>query len=92
MEELLTTRAAAGILKMSHRTLESFRLRGGGPRYVRLSRRAVRYHPADLDAWIEESRRSSTSDAGQNQGGPRGGRQAETGAPTSTSDGSASER
>jgi hypothetical protein len=64
MQELLDTRAAAGVLRLSPRTLESLRLRGGGPRYVRLSRRAVRYHPVDLDAWIEKSRRSSTSDDG----------------------------
>ena len=41
----------------------------GGPRYVRLSRRAVRYHPADLDAWIEKSRRRSTSDDGSSAAG-----------------------
>jgi predicted DNA-binding transcriptional regulator AlpA len=64
MQELLDTRAAAAVLRLSPRTLESLRLRGGGPRYIRLSRRAVRYHPSDLDCWIESSRRSSTSDTG----------------------------
>jgi len=69
MQELLDTRGAAAVLRLSPRTLESLRLRGGGPRYVRLSRRAVRYHPADLDAWIEKSRRRSTSDDGSSAAG-----------------------
>jgi len=64
MQELLDTRGAAAVLRLSPRTLESLRLRGGGPRYIRLSRRAVRYHPTDLNVWIEESRRRSTSDDG----------------------------
>jgi hypothetical protein len=69
MRELLDTRAAAAVLGLSHRTLECLRVRGGGPAYVRLSRRAIRYHPADLEAFIEQSRRSSTSDNGGAEGG-----------------------
>jgi hypothetical protein len=32
-----------------------------GPRFVKSTERAVRYDPADLDAWIESRRRQSTS-------------------------------
>jgi excisionase family DNA binding protein len=61
---LLTTRQAARLLGFSPRALEGWRLRGGGPAFVRVSRRSVRYRRADLDRWAEERLRISTSDPG----------------------------
>jgi excisionase family DNA binding protein len=58
---LLTTRQAAEYLNYELRTLESWRHRGGGPRFVRVSAKSVRYRSADLEAWIEERVRTSTS-------------------------------
>ena len=60
-EHLLTTAEAAEILRLSPRTLEDFRWRGAGPRYMKLSRNAVRYLHRDLLAWIEERARFNTS-------------------------------
>ncbi|WPZ35845.1 helix-turn-helix domain-containing protein [Thalassobaculum sp. OXR-137] len=57
----LTTREAAHYLSLSYRTLEKMRLTGNGPRF-RKHGRYVRYHIADLDAWSEGRRQSSTSD------------------------------
>ena len=57
----LTTREAAHYLSLSYRTLEKMRLTGLGPRF-RKHGRYVRYHIADLDAWSEGRRKSSTSE------------------------------
>ena len=57
----LSTREAAFYLGLSFRTLEKMRLTGNGPRF-RKHGRFVRYHIADLDAWSEGRRHSSTSD------------------------------
>ena len=61
---LLTAAQAAEFLNLTPRFLEMRRFRGGGPKYVRISSRCVRYLQADLMAWIEARRRSSTSDDG----------------------------
>ena len=60
----LSTREAAFYLGLSFRTLEKMRLTGNGPRF-RKHGRFVRYHIADLDAWSEGRRHSSTSDEGE---------------------------
>jgi Helix-turn-helix domain len=60
---LLSTVAAAEYLQLSARTLEKFRVTGGGPPYHKLGR-LVRYLVRDLDEWIANGRRMSTSDPG----------------------------
>lgn len=57
---LLNERQAAAALGLSHRTLQSWRVRGGGPEFIKLGS-SVRYRPADLDAWLAERTRSSTA-------------------------------
>jgi excisionase family DNA binding protein len=64
MSVLLTTQEAARFLSLSSRTLERLRLDGSGPRYCKL-RRSVRYRQADLDAWLTDSSRHSTTEAVQ---------------------------
>jgi predicted DNA-binding transcriptional regulator AlpA len=61
---LLREKEAADLIGFTPRALQDWRHRGEGPRYVRVSSRAVRYRPADLAAWAEERIRSSTSDPG----------------------------
>jgi len=63
-DRLLTTRQAADYLNFDRRTLEGWRLRGGGPRFVRISARSVRYRRSDLIRWVRERLRTSTSDPG----------------------------
>lgn len=48
----------------SPRTLETWRVRGGGPRFLKVGRR-VAYRRRDLDAWLAERERASTSDTGK---------------------------
>lgn len=63
MSDLLPTPEAASYLRLSPRTLENWRVRGRGPRYVKLGDQ-VRYVRGDLDAWVDENTRISTSDPG----------------------------
>jgi hypothetical protein len=57
---LLTTAQAALYLGLSPRTLELWRLRGGGPVFRKLGRRTVRYSAIDLLDFIEVGRRVNT--------------------------------
>jgi len=57
----LKTDEAADYLRLSPRTLECFRVRGGGPPFVALGRRRL-YRIADLDAWAGARRCYSTSE------------------------------
>ena len=66
LNELLKEADAAHFLKMSARTLQGYRLRGGGPNFIRISHRAVRYRRKDLLQWVEDRVRTSTSDMGGN--------------------------
>lgn len=59
---LLKTLDAAEFLGVSPRTLEALRLRGGGPKYYRLGRRACRYRMEDLEAYIQAGAAMSTSE------------------------------
>jgi hypothetical protein len=68
---LLTTQDAAAYLHVSPRTLEKWRLAGGGPRYRKLIHRVV-YTQQDIDTWVEEQARTSTSDPGSLPPTPRG--------------------
>lgn len=61
-QELITTETAARFVHLTPRKLEAFRQTGGGPRYVRISSRCIRYRRADLRQWAEARLASSTSD------------------------------
>ena len=65
---LQPTLRAAEVLGLSCRTLEEYRLRGRGPRFVRISSRAVRYRPRELARWVAEREVASTSDPGRGTG------------------------
>ena len=58
---VLTTPAAAEYVGLSPATLETMRTRGGGPVFVKLGSRVV-YRREDLDSWVKERRRKSTSE------------------------------
>ena len=59
-ENLLATGPAATRLGVCVQTLNAWRIRGIGPRYLKLGA-AVRYDPADLDAYLAACARTSTS-------------------------------
>ena len=66
-KDRLTTEQAAAHLGLSPRTLERYRVRGGGPPFVSYCNR-VHYLRDDLDTWVDERRRLSTSDTGAARG------------------------
>lgn len=59
---ILRQREAAQYIGLAESTLEKFRCIGGGPRFVRLGARAIGYDVADLAQWLEERKRSNTSE------------------------------
>src|SRR5215469_10631304 len=63
------TPAAAEYIGLKPSTLEKWRLLGKGPRFIKIGSRSVGYTEADLDAFIEADRRTSTSDDGTNLSG-----------------------
>jgi predicted DNA-binding transcriptional regulator AlpA len=63
VRRVFRTPEAAEYIGVSGSTLEKWRLVGLGPRYCKLGR-TVAYDVADLDQWIERSKRSSTSEQG----------------------------
>ncbi len=62
---MLKEREAAELLAMEVTTLRRWRWAGKGPRFLKIGG-AVRYDPADLEAFIGEARQTSTSDNGAN--------------------------
>lgn len=59
---LLDVAAAAEYVGLSASTLNKMRCLGEGPKFLKLTRAAVRYDPADLDAWLSVRKRGSTSE------------------------------
>lgn len=63
--ELLTPEETAAQLKISQGYLARLRVEGGGPRYVKLAKRVVRYRPVDVRDYVVARLRASTSDRGE---------------------------
>lgn len=61
---LIDEKAAAEFLGLSPRTIQDYRQRGDGCRYIALSARCLRYRRIDLRQWAETRFRNSTSDTG----------------------------
>ena len=60
---LLPEREAAQFLSVGSKCLQAWRVKGGGPVFLKVGR-LVRYTQADLEEWLETRRRQSTSDTG----------------------------
>jgi len=63
---LLDERSAAAALGITPRAMQEWRRRGTGPRFVRISRRCIRYRPEDLETWaagqlVEQKGRTAAS-------------------------------
>lgn len=64
LDELVNEERAAKFLGVTKRALRNWRVRGGGPKYVRVSSRCIRYRRRDLLNWVEARVRENTSDMG----------------------------
>jgi len=65
LNRLINEREAAAFLGYSVRALQNWRFRGGGPDFVKVSRRSVRYRRRDLIAWADRLTVSSTAECDQ---------------------------
>lgn len=63
ISQLLTTSQAAEFLGIKKNTLEIWRVQGKSPAFLKIGKN-VRYEYSELIAFIESSRRISTSDNG----------------------------
>lgn len=63
-EPLLITVEVSKVTGHSTRTLEKWRQNGKGPAFLKIGR-SVRYRMSDIEAWLEQCRRTSTSDRGE---------------------------
>ena len=61
LDRLIDEREAAAFVGYTIRALQNWRVRGGGPRFVKISSRSIRYRRRDLIEWIESHLRSNTS-------------------------------
>jgi len=64
LDRLMDEREAASVLCYSVRALQNWRHRGGGPKFVKVSARSVRYRRRDLLRWIDARTVSNTSEGG----------------------------
>ncbi|WP_425410756.1 helix-turn-helix transcriptional regulator [Hyphococcus sp.] len=62
LNQLLCEKDAASFLGYTIRALQNWRLRGGGPQYVKISARSIRYRRRDLLAWVESKLQNNTSE------------------------------
>jgi hypothetical protein len=66
-DDLLDTREAAAVLRLSPGTLQNQRVSGCGPRYIKLGqspKARVRYRRGDLMKWLSQHARQSTTQGG----------------------------
>lgn len=61
LDRLITERDAADFLGYTMRALQNWRLRGGGPAFVKVSSRSIRYRRRDLIAWAESKLAKNTA-------------------------------
>ena len=52
LQALLTQKQVADLIGVSRKTIERWRYEGAGPAWLRVGQ-GVRYHPADVTAWLE---------------------------------------
>ena len=58
LDQLLAEKEVAALICYSQRALQNWRVRGGGPAYVKVSARSIRYQRRDVLKWIEDQKPS----------------------------------
>ncbi|MRG73926.1 helix-turn-helix domain-containing protein [Alphaproteobacteria bacterium HT1-32] len=61
-DRLINEQEAARFLGYTDRALQNWRLRGGGPAFVKVSKRSIRYRVGDLLDWISAKTIRTTSE------------------------------
>ena len=63
LDRLFNECEAAAFIGYSIRALQGWRVKGGGPKFVKVSARSIRYRRRDLIEWAELRLKASTSEA-----------------------------
>ena len=63
-DDLLTPFKSAKVLGLAEKTLANMRSAGGGPQFIKLANRTIRYRFSDLNAFIEQGKCANTSQYG----------------------------
>ena len=61
LDRLINESEAAGFIGYTIRALQGWRVKGGGPKFIKVSARSIRYRRRDLIEWADERLRSNTS-------------------------------
>jgi predicted DNA-binding transcriptional regulator AlpA len=70
-DRLLTTRQLAERWGRSRQWLEAMRISGGGPPFIRISSRCIRYHPQRALEWLRERERTQTDGTRREKAKPK---------------------
>ncbi|MBL6945876.1 MAG: DNA-binding protein [Rhodospirillales bacterium] len=63
LDRLVNENEAASFIGYTIRALQGWRVKGGGPKFVKVSARSIRYRRRDLIEWAESLLKTSTSEA-----------------------------
>lgn len=63
LSRMINEHEAAIYIGHSVRALQNWRVRGGGPQYIKVSGRSIRYRRKELNEWANNKLVSSTSEA-----------------------------
>jgi len=63
LDRLINENEAAAFIGYSVRSLQGWRVKGGGPKFIKVSARSIRYRRRDLIEWADARLCSHTSEA-----------------------------
>ncbi len=63
LDRLINENEAAGFIGYTIRALQGWRVKGGGPKFIKVSARSIQYRRRDLIEWAESRLKTSTSAA-----------------------------
>lgn len=62
LDRLINETEASGFIGYTVRALQGWRVKGGGPKFIKVSTRSIRYRRRDLIEWAESHLCSNTSE------------------------------
>lgn len=62
LDRFINENEAAAFTGYTIRALQGWRVKGGGPQFIKISARSVRYRRRDLIEWAESHLKASTSE------------------------------
>lgn len=62
VRDLMSVKEVAAMTGLTEDFFSKLRSVGGGPIFYKISAKCVRYHRNDVEAWLDERRRTSTFD------------------------------